>query len=61
MGLACRYIPILPTDPYRQVKPAGLSFDDCVKTCVEPCQFVTYDYQTKECVARVNQDPVYTG
>jgi hypothetical protein len=59
--LAHRYIPVLDTDEFRVVRPGAMSFDACVQTCVEPCQFVTYDYQTQQCVARVHQNPVYTG
>jgi hypothetical protein len=35
------------------------TFSDCVALCTTGCQFVTYDYSTKDCFTRTPSDVVY--
>jgi hypothetical protein len=37
------------------------SWADCVKKCVEPCQFVNYNYRTNDCAVRNSLTPVFVG
>lgn len=60
--LACRYIEMPASDPFSVVYPNTNTFAACVARCnADPCEFVTYDYVSKNCTVREGRAPVYVG
>lgn len=58
----CRYLPIADGDPNALAPVKKTTFAACAALCnYDPCEFVTYDYVTQDCIVREGKAPIYVG